>query len=99
MRVLNAGQFAEYARRQIAAADEILTRHGRVAGDLCRCERPWPCPVAASCVSMREHYRARMAVIEATMRLPVVGTAPVSRLPVLRRLVGGLVRAVRWQDR
>ncbi|GIF98550.1 hypothetical protein Cci01nite_36440 [Catellatospora citrea] len=72
MRSLTTEQFGVYARRQIAAADDILGRHGRLRGDLCGCGRLWPCPVVATCVQMREHFLARLALIEATTRLPVV---------------------------
>ncbi|MEV4415519.1 hypothetical protein [Catellatospora sp. NPDC049609] len=94
MRALSAEQFAEYARRQIAAADGILARHGRT-GALCRCARQWPCPVAVTCVKMREHYVARLALAEATVRLPMVHAGRKRRVSAWRRVLTALERAVR----
>lgn len=72
MRLLTAEQFTAYARRQIKAADSILADHGRSRGNMCACGRLWPCPVAATCVRMREYFMARLALVETTVRLPVV---------------------------
>ncbi|GAA1396336.1 hypothetical protein GCM10009662_10120 [Catellatospora coxensis] len=83
MRLLTAEQFATYARRQIKAADGILADHGRSWGNMCGCGRLWPCPVAATCVRMREHFLTRLALVEATVRLPVVRPGPVPE-PVVK---------------
>jgi hypothetical protein len=88
MSALSGEQFGAYAREQIAAAEQILARHYLTRGDDCSCGRPQPCPVAQSCTQTRDHYRARLALLEQSAALPRVRAAPTPRW---RRLVVALL--------
>lgn len=79
MQALSGEQFADYARRQIAIADELLARHSH-DGHLCACGRARPCPVAQSCADTRRHYAGQLAALsDDTVLLPVVQPAETSR--------------------
>ncbi|GAB4059907.1 hypothetical protein GCM10028775_73250 [Catellatospora paridis] len=93
--MMTADQFVAYARRQIAAAEQILSEHARLGPGMCSCGRSWPCPVAVSCAQMRDHYAAKAALVEATQVLPVVRRDRPYCNGHWRRLVGLLSRLTR----
>ena len=71
-RRLDADQFAAYARDQIRDATAILQRHRPDRYELCCCGRPRPCTVVDTCQRSIDHYRGKLALIEATLPLPIV---------------------------
>jgi hypothetical protein len=75
MRALDRESFVTYAQAQIAAAGRIQADH-RPGGSYCRCGRQWPCSVAQACMQTRNHYRARLALLEQTMQLPTIPPPP-----------------------
>ncbi|HEX5144947.1 MAG TPA: hypothetical protein VFW21_13865 [Mycobacterium sp.] len=74
-RRLDADQFAAYAREQIRDAFAILQRHRPDRYGLCSCGRPQPCTVIDTCQRSIDHYRGKLALIEATQPLPIVAPA------------------------
>jgi hypothetical protein len=87
MRALDAEGFVAYAQAQIAAAERIQAGH-RPSGGFCRCGRLWPCSVVQTCVRTRDHYRARLALLDQTVQLPTIPNPPPEpvRVPRWRRL-------------
>jgi hypothetical protein len=75
MRALDGEGFVAYAQEQIAAAGRIQATH-RPSGGFCRCGRLWPCSVVQVCVQTRDHYRARLALLEQTIQLPAIQAPP-----------------------
>jgi 8-oxo-dGTP diphosphatase len=75
MRALDAEGFVAYAQAQIAAAERIQAGH-RPTGGFCRCGRLWPCSVVQTCVRTRDHYRARLALLDQTVHLPTIPNPP-----------------------
>lgn len=75
-RALTGGQFEAYARRQITVALDILDGHHAGLFGLCACGRPQPCSVAATCQATIDHYRAKLALVEATQPLRLVVSKP-----------------------
>jgi hypothetical protein len=90
MGALSGEQFGAYARAQIAAAEQILARHYLVRGGDCSCGRPRPCSVAQSCSQTRDHYRARLALLEQTAALPRMSAVRAASAPRWRRRVVAL---------
>lgn len=75
MRALDHESFVAYAQAQIAAAGRIQADH-QPGGGFCRCGRQWPCSVAQACVQTRDHFRARLALLEQTIQIPTIPTPP-----------------------
>jgi hypothetical protein len=73
MRALDHESFVAYAQAQIAVAGRIQADH-RLGDGYCRCGRQWPCSVAQACMQTRDHYHARLALLEQTMQLPTIPT-------------------------
>jgi hypothetical protein len=94
MRKLSGDQFADYARQQIAVASQILAHH-RPTSSGCSCARQWPCPVALSCQQTRDHFQGRLALLDATIQLPVISPATTDCRSPWRRLVSALFRRAR----
>lgn len=66
--------FAGYARDQVAGAEAILDTHRRRA-TMCSCGRAWPCSVAQACAVRRDHFLNKLALLEATVKLPIIDAA------------------------
>ena len=90
MSALSGQQFGVYARGQIAAAEQILARHYVTRGGDCSCGRPRPCSVAQSCAQTRDHYGARLVLLEQTAAFPRVRACPAAPTPRWWRLVMAL---------
>ena len=91
MRALNQAEFTTYAQQQIEMADQMLAGHRPGAGRWCSCGRELPCSVVAAATATKQHMRAKLALLEATVVLPVLAPAAQGRpVPLWRRLLGGL---------
>jgi len=92
MRVLSHAQFTVYAQQQIEMAEQMLARHRLGPGRWCSCGRQMPCSVVAAATAAKQHMQAKVALLEATVVLPVL--APVAQaqpVPLWRRLLAGLL--------
>lgn len=70
---LDAAQLTSYARQQIRAAQAIERQHRVDRLGLCSCGRPQPCAVITACLATITHYTAKLALLGATVPLPVIG--------------------------
>lgn len=83
---------ARYANQQIAMANQMLDRHRPGSGGFCSCSRELLCSIAAHATTTREHYRSKLALLDATT-VPVIPTAPTPPPPSgLRALLSRLTR-------
>lgn len=72
MRKLTRSQFEAYAKQQIEAAARIVAQHRPTRSGWCSCAREWPCSVVASCRQRRDHFEVKLALLDATISLPVI---------------------------
>ncbi len=92
MRVLSHAQFTEYAQRQVEMADQMLAGHRPGPDRWCSCGRQMPCSVVAAATAVKHHMQARLALLEATVVLPVLAPVASARpVPLWRRLLVGLL--------
>jgi len=88
MRKLNREQFTAYANTQIEMTSQILAGHRPAANGWCSCGKQLPCSVVEHATATRDRYQATLALLDATVVLPILAPAarPMSRW---RRLLGG----------
>ena len=90
MRTLNLVQFRKFADRQIEMANRMLAMHRPGSGYFCSCGKELPCSVAAHTIAIRDHFKRKLALLEATVVLPVLAPpAKVRPASLWRRLFGG----------
>jgi len=90
VKALNKDQFAAYAHEQISAAEQILGRHRPGRNGWCSCGKQVPCSVFEHATATRDGYRAKLALLDATVMLPVLAPpAEASPVPLWRRLLRG----------
>jgi len=102
MRALNQAEFTTYAQQQIEMADQMLAGHrpGAGAGQWCSCGRELPCSVVAAATATKQHMQAKLALLDATVVLPVLAPAAEGwPVPLWRRLLGGLPTSPACQPR
>jgi hypothetical protein len=91
MRVLNHAQFTAFSQQQIEMADQMLAGHRPGPGRWCSCGRQMPCSVVVAATAAKQHMHAKLALLEATVVLPVLAPVAQARpLPLWRRLLAGL---------
>jgi hypothetical protein len=74
-KAFDRNELAAYAQARIRAAHDIHRRHHPDRFGLCACGRPRPCTVAAACLATIAHYQATLALIDATMPMPIITPA------------------------
>lgn len=75
-KTLDHGKLVAYAHAQIQAAQDICQHHHPSHLGLCNCGRPPPCAVVTACLTTIAHYRATLAIIGATVPLPIIAPSP-----------------------
>ena len=63
---------AEFARRQIDTAHQILAGHLSAGRELCMCGKTLPCSVAFTCSEVQRNYQRQLAGFE----VPLADTVP-----------------------
>ncbi|WP_144128051.1 hypothetical protein [Catellatospora sichuanensis] len=74
--VVKQSEVAQTAHRQIAAAAALISQHHPADNGLCRCGRDLPCTVALACERTRDHHAGVLAILHATIELPIVAQSP-----------------------
>jgi hypothetical protein len=85
---LDKNQFRKYAGGQVTMAEQMLAGHQPGAGGYCSCGKQLPCSVAEHAAATRDHYLGKLALLDATVLLPVLATAAAGQgeqLPMWRR--------------
>lgn len=89
MRTLNREQFVAHAHRQIGTARAMLDDHRPGRGGMCSCDKQLPCSIVAACRRTIEHFQGKLALLDATVALPIVDVPQAKPPSLWRRLLGG----------